>query len=141
MPGANDAEPHGSLLRGEQKISLALGAERFEGWPRVRISLLPAFHAPAATPKRPRPGSFSAGRRMSKPRTAPKKLSSKPSTQPTVRPRYPAMETNTPRSEGVTPNHRPSYGKSFPIAVGGSTAQSSGTASSAACTKVLELGP
>lgn len=80
---------------------------------QARRSFLRPLHAPAATPKRPSPGNFSAGRRMSTPRTAPKKLSSKPSTQPTVKPRYPAMETNTPVPDGETPNQRPSYGKSF----------------------------
>jgi hypothetical protein len=45
-----------------------------------------ALYGPAVRPKRPSPGSLSAGRRMSKPRTAPKKFSSKPSTQPTVIP-------------------------------------------------------
>ena len=57
---------------------------------RARASVRPetgvSDQSPAATPKRPRPGNLSAGRRRSKPRTAPKKLSSTPSTQPIVRP-------------------------------------------------------
>ena len=42
---------------------------------------------PAAMPSRPIPGNFSAGRRISKPTTAPKMFISKPSTQPMVRPK------------------------------------------------------
>jgi hypothetical protein len=41
----------------------------------------------SGTPSRPSPGSFTAGRRMSKPRTPPKKFSSIPSIQPIVSPR------------------------------------------------------
>jgi glyoxylase-like metal-dependent hydrolase (beta-lactamase superfamily II) len=49
-------------------------------------------YTPGRSPTRPRPGSLSAGRRMSKPSTAPKKLISRPSTQPIEKPRYPASE-------------------------------------------------
>jgi hypothetical protein len=44
-------------------------------------------YSDVATPRRPIPGSFSAGRRISRPSTAPKKLISMPSTQPILSPR------------------------------------------------------
>ena len=44
-------------------------------------------HCASGRPRRPTPGSFNAGRRMSSPTTPPKKLSSTPSIHPIVSPR------------------------------------------------------
>ena len=55
---------------------------------RSRPALCPPYASDVcAIPMRPRPGSFIAGRRRSMPNTAPRKLISRPSTQPAVIPR------------------------------------------------------
>ena len=47
----------------------------------------PGSHCASGRPRRPMPGSFNAGRRMSRPTTPPKRLSSIPSIHPIVSPR------------------------------------------------------
>jgi len=51
--------------------------------------------------------------------TAPRMLTSIPSTHPTISPAYPPRLIRIPLPEGVIPIQRPSTGKSLPIAVGG----------------------
>ncbi len=88
---------------------------------------------------RPKPGSFSAGRRQSTPATNPNMFTSKPSSPPTDIPNKPFAENLRPSPALVTKS--PLAIKSFPIAVGGSDMSSSGTLRKILATNVFELGP
>src|SRR5262245_5143704 len=62
-----------------------------------------AIAVPLPNPTRPKPGSFTAGCRRSRPATRPKKLTSTPSTQPSFTPSNPHSDASTPVRLSVRP--------------------------------------
>src|SRR5262249_29518277 len=97
--------------------------------------------ATSSSPSRPTPGIFSAGRRMSRPATRPRTLTSTPSTQPSFAPSRPYRLSSTPVWLPGRPASEPSARKSRPTASDGIAMSSAGAARSSVAVNVLLLGP